>query len=211
MTGTDLTLSTLMGPVHGCRGFEGSVDLAGSTFAGEAWYHPTLGLIAAHVDWPPPDGVNVDLVGITDFGAAADGYGFIQKAGVLGPATSSFRLDTYDVHQAFDADKDTHAKMVVELRWVDEEKARETTPPSIAPEFGTAFGYYPSSLEASPLSFFYPDENGSGYTFWIGFVDQAAKNEAENGIAYHVAVQDDGSSGAGLRVTARILYKLYEP
>jgi len=44
-------------------------------------------------------------------------------------------------------------------------------------------------------------------------VDQAAKNEPENGIAYHISVKPSEFSplAGDVRVTARIVYKLYQP
>jgi hypothetical protein len=40
-------------------------------------------------------------------------------------------------------------------------------------------------------------------------VDQAAKNESENGIAYHVSAYYDFDEP--VRVTSRIVYQLYKP
>jgi hypothetical protein len=121
----------------------------------------------------------------------------------------SFDLSTYDVRGQFDADKDKHAKMLVEVRFMEDEKAKTADRPPIETDIGTVFGVYPHELIASPVSFFHAEENGKGFTFWIAYVDQAAKNESTNGISYHISatVPDYGSSP--VRVTSRIVYNLY--
>src|SRR5690606_14212728 len=110
--------------------------------------------------------------------------------GVVSPDNRTFRLSTYDRAGEFDADKTVHAKMLLELRWVDEDKARTDEFPALfSPDFGTVIGMFPASFVSSPISLLHPAENGKGYTFWYAFVDQAAKNEpGEGGIAYHAGV-----------------------
>ena len=105
-----------------------------------------------------------------------------------------------------DADKDSHAKMLVELRWADDAMAKTDKRPSIDPVFGTDTGMYSATLEQVPVSFLHPEENGKGYVYWYYYVDQAAKNQPMNGIEYHAGVRYD-SSFSPLRVTARIVYK----
>jgi hypothetical protein len=78
-------------------------------------------------------------------------------------------------------------------------------------EFGTVWGVYPYQLVESPVSLFHPEENGKGYKYWVGYVDQAAKNESSNGIAYHIGVNLPDYVSSPVRVTARILYHLWTP
>jgi len=62
-------------------------------------------------------------------------------------------------------------------------------------------------MTQSSTSIFHPEENGKGYVFWYGYVNQAAKNEAgSNGIAYHITVREDPGFSA-VRATGRIYYK----
>ena len=65
---------------------------------------------------------------------------------------------------------------------------------------------------ASPISLFHPSENGQGFTYWIAYVDQAAKNEAGgNGIAYHAGVTLPDFVSSPMRVSGRIVYHLVTP
>lgn len=216
MTEQDVAVETAAGTLHGCRRFtfEGSVDnseilsiLGADEASGEAWYHPKLGFVKAVIQVPGKDDYVFDFAGTHEMGKATSGVNHIQGMAVL-DTLESFDLNTYDVHGAFDADKDTHAKMLVEARFLDEEKAKTTNQPPVELEFGTVFGVFPHQLVSSPVSIFHPEENGEGFTYWYAYVDQAAKNEPENGIAYHVTatVPDYGSSK--VRVTSRIVYSL---
>jgi hypothetical protein len=105
--------------------------------------------------------------------------------------------------------------MLLELRYVDETKAKQTNVPEFVYgniEFGTTWGYFPHQLIASPVSLFHPEENGKGYTFFVAYVDQAAKNQQTNGITYHVkATLPDYMYGSPMRATARIVYHLWHP
>ena len=77
--------------------------------------------------------------------------------------------------------------------------------------FGTMGGmyYFPHELIESPVSVFFPEENGNGFRYWYAFVDQAAKNQDENGISYTISVDKDASLPE-LRVTARIAYEILQ-
>jgi hypothetical protein len=130
---------------------------------------------------------------------------------VLTPERPNFSLSTYDVAQTHDADKDTHAKMLLELRWADADRAATTDQPLVTETFRTVFGVFPSLLVPSPVSLFHPEENGLGYTFWVGYVDQAAKNEPINGISYAVDVSLPNSITHPVLVTARIHYARTSP
>lgn len=212
---TTASVETDMGLVHGCSQYEGTMTLEGEgvpefmkalTIDVQAWHHPQLGFVAGKI---PGLGAEFGLMGSRDYGKATSGTNIISAMGVLSGENRNFDLNTYDVHGNFDADKNKHAKMMIELRWLDEERAKSSEQPYVEVEFGTVFGIYPHQLIESPITFFHPHENGEGYTYWIGYVDQAAKNEPENGIAYHVSAYYDFD--APVRVTSRIVYEMYTP
>lgn len=205
------TVQTSLGPISGCRRFTASTVVAGTTYDGEVWFHPTLGMVSGHVSWPPPNGVSLDIRDLKDLGTPADGWNELQGMALLSPENTSFTLDTFDVRETFDADKNSHAKMLLELRWADETKARTQDAPPVDVEFGTVWGVFPHELVQSPVSIFHPEENGNGFTYWLAFVDQAAKNEPENGIAYHVRVRQPDYLSSAVRATARIHYALFTP
>jgi hypothetical protein len=205
------TVDTGMGKIYNCRRYQGSATVGGTLFEAELYYKPEIGPVAGNLNWPPPNGFSADILSAADFGAPEAGYNTIQSTRVIGPANPSFQLSTYDVNQQFDADKDSHAKMLLEFRWADEQKAEETSQPYVNPEFGTVWGIYPYELVSSPVSIFFPEENGKGFTYWMAYVDQAAKNESQNGIAYHISVDLESFITSEMRVTARIHYKLYQP
>jgi len=215
------SVTTGLGTIEGCKHFQGSFQLGGSnvpavisalTMSGDVWYHPTYGLVSVTVHRAPFPDMGVSMTGSSDYADLPGGYRLVQKMGVVdGVSSTNLTLDTYDLHQAFDADKDTHAKMLLEIRYVDETLAKTSEQPGVSIEFGTVWGYFPATLEPSALSYFHPEENhAGGYQQWIAFVDQAAKNETTNGIAYHITVYANTVSSP-VRVTARIIYKLYQP
>jgi hypothetical protein len=203
----DVTVETSMGAVSGCRQFRGSTSGYGMSFEGDAWYHPELGMIAGYASYPEPNGTHLDLLGIQDYGEQRPDVGSIQATGLVGPGRDRFSLNTYDVNQEFDADKNRHAKMFLEIRWTDEARAKSDLEPAAIVEFGVPMGYFPHQLVASPVSIFHPEENGKGYTFWVAYVDQAAKNNDGDGIAYHIDVAAADYATSDMRVTARILYR----
>ena len=206
-----LTADSPMGPIPNCRRYTGTTDVLGTTFEGELVMHDVLGNVSAWVNFPPPNGITLDMRELNDWGTASEGYNELQSMVLVGPESSSFTLDTYDVNGAFDADKDKHAKMLLELRFADADKAATDTKPAVLVEFGTTWGMFPHFLAPSPISIFHPEENGQGYTYWIALVDQAAKNEPENGIAYHISVTSPDYNTQDARVSARIIYALYTP
>jgi len=215
MTEQDVAIETDAGTLYGCRRFvfEGSVDnsdilsiLGTDKASGEVWYHPRLGFVKAVIHIKDKSDYVFDFVGTHEMGKAKSGVNRIQGMAVL-DKLESFELNTYNVNGEFDADKDTHAKMLVEVRFLDEEKAKTNEQPPVELEFGTIFGIFLYELVSSPVSFFHPEENGKGFTYWYAYVDEAAKNQPKNGIAYHVkaTVPDYGSK---VRITSRIVYSL---
>jgi len=139
----------------------------------------------------------------------SSGYRTIRKVAVVDSSSSSFKLDTYDCDgNQIAADKNTHAKMLLELRWADETMAQTDTQPLPNVEFGTTMGYFPNSMAESPASVFHPEENGKGFKYWYSYVSQAAKNEpGDNSTTYHISVRAVTGLSA-VRVTGRIYYKV---
>jgi hypothetical protein len=209
------TVVTGVGTLSGCSHFSGQAtsDSAGipAVFQGQVinadlWYHPSFGVVAFNT---PDIGIGTVMTGSNDCGSVDSfGYKIIRKVGVV-DASSSFNLDTYDCDgNQLAADKNTHAKMLLELRWVDETQAKTDTQPVPAVEFGVPMGYFPNTMTESPASVFHPEENGKGFKYWYSYVNQADKNgPGDNSTAYHIKV--DGVTGlAAVRVTARIYYKV---
>ena len=208
----DVTVATGVGPVSGCSHFSGQATsnsegvpavLRGLPISAELWYHPSYGIVAFN---SPEVGIGTAMSDSSDCGSVdSSGSRIIRKVGVV-DSSSSFNLDTYDCDgNQLAADKNTHAQMLLELRWVDETKAQTDTQPLPNVEFGTTMGYFPNSMAESPASVFHPEENGKGFKYWYSYVNQAAKSEPGVSTSYHIKV----GSVAGLspvRVTARIYY-----
>jgi hypothetical protein len=208
----DETVETPMGTLSGVKLFTGSGSALGQDLEGSVWYHPVYGIVAAETDFPDPVGLQGGLQGLLDPGDPDASTGVTQAVQAVGPGNPIFELDTYDISGSFDADKNKHAKMLLELRWQDEAKAKDpSAQPGVYTEFGTVWGTYPHTLVGSPVSFLHPEENGKGYTFWIAYVDQAAKNESQNGIAYHIRVTGGDALPSPVQVSARIIYERYQP
>lgn len=212
----DETVETAFGTLSGVKHFAGTVTLQGEAapalVAGvpldvEIWYHPSFGMVKGDM---PVLNVGMDMATEEDCGTPmTPGTNSIQKVGIVQPGGPTFRLATYDCSGEFNADKNTHAKMLLEVRFADEEMAKSTTQPPVIEEFGTVFGYFPERLIASPFSIFHPEENGQGYTFWYALVDEAAKNESgDNGIAYKIEVAPADTMTHAVRATARIRYNV---
>jgi hypothetical protein len=211
----DVTVATGMGRLSGCNRYTGQAmsnsdgvpaAFRGQTIGGELWYHPSFGVVAFNA---PGLGVGTTMTDSSDCGSIdSSNYRTIRKVGVV-DSSSSFSLDTYDCDgDQLAADKNTHAKMLLELRWADEAKAMTDEQPRPSVEFGTAIGYFPNSIAESPASIFHPEENGKGFKYWYSYVSQAAKNEpGDDSTSYHIRVGGVPGSSA-VRVTARIYYKV---
>lgn len=212
----DVTLMSAMGPVIGCRKYavSGTFTMAGlpltdTLIEGTGYVHPTLGLVG----WEAPDlGIGMSMSGTSNYGDATEGFNVIEMTDILTAANTHFSLHTYDRIGQWDADKNTHAKMLLEMRWADPTVAvtHDAPDPLMASvTFGTMGGlyYFPHDLVESPVSIFFPEENGNDFRYWYAFVDQAAKNQDENGISYSISVNKD-STLPDLRVTARIGYTI---
>ncbi len=212
------SVETSMGTVHGLNHYTGSGTVTGNDLpvylkniplTAEVWYSPELG---AAIKYRVPElGIGGDITGTLDFDTeVAEGYASVRKIGIINENNHSFELNTYEAFGKFDADKNTHAKMLLEIRYIDEEKAKTAAAPgypSTNIEFGVPNGYFPSTLTESSVSIFHPEENGKGYKFFIGYVDQASKNSTINPVSYHIKVSADTDITPDMRVTARIYYK----
>jgi hypothetical protein len=211
----DASVATGVGELAGCKHYTGAATsdsaeipalLKGQAIAAELWYHPDYGVVAFSA---PSLGLGTAMSGTDDCGAVdADGHRIIRKMGVV-DASSSLNLDSYECDgQRIAADKNTHAAMLLELRWVDEAAAKTDLQPGPAVEFGTTIGIFGNIVAESPASVFHPEENGKGYKYWYSYVNQAAKNEpGDDSTTYHIKVT--GRAGvAPVRVTARIYYKV---
>lgn len=220
-TESDASVTTAAGVVHGCNHYTGAfvgtgdaipAAFRGTEVTGELWWHPSYGVVAAKSSSVPLDTL---LAESSDCGAAEVGSFAVTRKTAVIDATHPFTLDTYDCAQQFDADKQTHAGMLLELRWLDEASARTHNPvgyPFVHVEFGTVFGYFPTTAPLeSAVSVFHPEENGLGMNHWLTYVNQAAKNESgSDGIAYHIRVTVDPGFSA-IRATARIHYRKIAP
>jgi hypothetical protein len=211
----DVAATTGMGPLPGCNHYSGQATsnsegipaaFRGMPISAELWYHPSYGVVAFNA---PGIGIGTAMSDSSDCGSIdSSDYRIIRKVGVV-DSSSSFDLDTYNCDgNQIAADKNTHAQMLLELRWVDETKAQTDTQPLPNVEFGTTMGVFPNSMAESPASVFHPEENGKGFKYWYSYVSQAAKNEpGDNSTTYHIKVGAvPGLSG--VRVTARIYYKV---
>ena len=211
----EATVATEMGKISGCSHFQGSATstspeipavLKGSAPTADLYYHPSYGVVAFN---SPTLNVGTAMTGTDDCGSIdSSNYRIIRKIGVV-DASTSFDLDTYvcDGNQ-FAADKNTHAAMLLELRWVDETAAMGDVQPAPVVEFGTGWGIFPQAMKETPASVFHPEENTKGFKYWYSYVNQAAKNEpGDNSTSYHIKVTG-GAGVAPVRVTARIYYKV---
>jgi hypothetical protein len=214
---SDVAVETSAGKIEGVNHYQVKATLSGDpvpsnvrgkALTGDVYYHPSYGVVAAS---SPELGFSVGMSESSDCGKVdSSGHRTIRKTGVV-TSSAEFKLDTYDCAGGlFDADKNTHAAMLLELRWLNEDSAKTTNKPGypmINIEFGTVIGVFPSDLTQSPKSVFHPEENDKGYVFWYAYVNQAAKNESgSNGIAYHIRVREDPGFSP-VRATARIYYK----
>ena len=211
----EATVATEMGKISGCSHFQGNATstspeipaaLKGSAPTADLYYHPSYGVVAFN---SPTLNVGTAMTGTDDCGSVdSSNYRIIRKMGVV-DASTSFDLDSYvcDGNQ-FAADKNTHAAMLLELRWVDETVAMGDVQPAPVVEFGTGLGTFPQAMKETPASVFHPEENTKGFKYWYSYVNQAAKNEpGDNSTSYHIKVTG-GAGVAPVRVTARIYYKV---
>lgn len=215
----DATVQTNIGTVEGCvhikikgtaTGDALPVIIKGIPLEGEVWYNETYGVVKARL---PQLGIEGNLEETWDIDDPDGEYRTIKKTGIVNDAKTHWKLSTYDMSGDFDADKNTHAKMLLELRWADEELAKSDqridTHPAVRVSFETIFGYFPHMLAESPVSIFHPEDNGKGYKFYYAYVDQAAKNvPGDDGVVYEINVRTtDPDVTPDIKATGRIYYR----
>lgn len=207
------TVQTDLGPQTAAH-YQGEVTVLNEKASGDLWSVSGVGIVKASGSWPGmPGNIKDAILGLTGSGGSfLDGdHTVASQESVIGPTNGQFKLDTYDLDGGIYADKNTHANMLLELRWADPEKAKTTAVPPVSSEFGTAIGYFPSSQVDSPVSVLHPDENGKGYHFWTSLVNQAAKNEPGGPeTTYHIKATYTGS-GDAVRATAQLNYHSLKP
>lgn len=208
----DATVQTAAGVFNGVTKFTGEVSFEGTVVNGVAWYHPEFGAIKATLDWPSPNGSVIDLAGVQDLGSDAAGANVIRSRGVVSDTNPAWELDTYNIGDGWTADRSKHAKMLLEIRFTDEASAKNATlEPNVTVEFGTTMGYFPHMMVPSPISFFHPEDNGKGYTFWVAYVNQAGAKWDHSEENYHIRVQYNYGNPSPVQVTGRIIYEKFDP
>ena len=208
-----VTRDSPRGPITGCIHATGDGNIAG-TFHFEVWFKPGVGVVDATATHPLLREARAGLLRTFHLGEdMGEGYRRATSGSVIGGAyPGRYTLDTASTAGKNDADKNTHAKMWLELRWADETRAKTPERPSVSTEFGTIFGTFPHQLVQSPVSLFHPEENGKGFVYWLARVDQAAKNELANPIAYHITVTAGlASPKSEVRADGQIRYKVLAP
>lgn len=180
-----------MGDIPGCRRATVTLSTSGIAIEAEIWTHDDLGIVHGVVDAEPWGTFEMGTEGWTGF-ADAGGVRLIQAEQILDASRPSFSLSTFDIDGDFLADKNVHAQMWLELRFADADRARTEDRPAVTETFGTVFGYFPSMLVRADASVLHPDDADEGFVYWIAAVDQAAKNEPENGIAYSLSASWSG-------------------
>ncbi|MBI1945630.1 MAG: hypothetical protein HYS27_08035 [Deltaproteobacteria bacterium] len=212
----DVEVVTPMGVLRGCSAFDATgvarnFFAAETTISGAGTFCPTFGLVTGRISEPASmAGLGLDVLGSADAADLGEGWSTVYKVAVLGVGgTGPFRLSSFDAHQANDADKETHAKMYLEVRWADDARAQTQDSPYLTPSFHTILGVFANDALAQHPSLLFPEDNAAGIVTWSVLVDQAAKNEADNGIAYGIDVNYDASFSA-IRAAARIVYKVVQ-
>lgn len=212
---TDVTVETSAGIIGGCTRL--TVDATVPLLFGDApaplraqiWVSKSMGVVKAQLD-DPLAGFGVGVLESRGWHDLGDDYASVEAVGVIGSGESRFELSSTEGGAGgLEADKETHAALLVEMRWVDDATAKTTAQPYAAVELGTLLGVFPAQVVQSSASFLHPDEAGKGYVYWIAYANEAAKNEpGSNGIAYHTKVDYD-TSLSPVRVSSRIIYKRY--
>lgn len=215
LVGEDEVVETFLGDMAAADHYQATATLLDMPASADIWWTEENGLARAEYTWagvPGQHGMAIET--IVAALSAGSGYENLVSETLIDATTPSVQFSSQDVHGEWDADKDSHALMVLELRWASDEMARTTTQPPVYEEFSTGWGYFPSNLSATDVSLFHPEEVGQGYTYWTAVVDQAAKNESVNGITFNITATWNSGAGTsspdeGVRASALILYKLW--
>ena len=204
-----------MGEVAGVSQYAGSAMLLGSEASATVWFAPNRGPVAFEYSWPSMPGAfqsgGAGLGGLSSRSDNADGTRTLYGETVLDPLNPVVEVNSYELANEFDADKNVHAKMVVAVRWADGARARTNEIPPVYEEFGTAMGYFPSYLSEVAVSPLHAGESDEGYVWWVAAVDQAAKNEPGDGTSYYAKATYDptygAADGAPVRAAVSLTYR----
>ncbi|MBM4388405.1 MAG: hypothetical protein FJ088_11740, partial [Deltaproteobacteria bacterium] len=79
------SVETEIGTVHDCKYFKASATVLGINLNADVRYNKQMGIVNANVNWPPPNGIKLDLTSLTDAGGAKEGYNVVKAVSVLGP------------------------------------------------------------------------------------------------------------------------------
>jgi hypothetical protein len=204
---------TEMGVVSGCDQYSVTLatsstlvvaSLQGVPMTGEVWIHPSFGVVAMNLT---SLGVQTKMSGSGDCGAVdPSGFRTIRKVGIVDSAHGRFELSSLGCTGAYEADKLSNAKILLEMRWMDESLAKTNIQPTNAYQLGTILREFPSTLARSESSVMHPEENGKGYQFWRAFADQAAPTQLGIGVSYQAVVFP--LANMPVRVSARIYYRV---
>lgn len=209
--GHDAVAPTPMGDIPGCH--EVTFDGAAGPLAmsGTIWTHDDLGFVHADLDAGAFGTFSAGMggyVGWEEGGATS----VVQSEGYVSPSSPAFYASTTRGLGVYDADKNVHAKMFLEMRWADDALARTATPLPVTVLFTAGWGYFPHLLVQSDTPYLHPEEASEGYVWWLAFVDEAAKNDpSENPISFDVSVNHDGTSADAVKIGTFIAYGRYAP
>ncbi len=193
--------------------YTGKAKPLGKDATGELYVVPGLGVVGGSWSWPEgPEGLRGGAIGL--LGSNEQHIeGGVRVAVANGTLTASgmskLRLDSYELSGGeFDGDKMQHAKMLLEVRWADPDKAKTETQPPAVFSAGTSAGSYGTPMTKVSVSVLHPEDNGKGYTFWSTLVDQADKYApGPNGIQYWCQIA--ATSDEPVFAAARMHYTLY--
>ncbi len=214
----DATVQTAQGPIAGTKHYTATSD-TNPPVTGEVWIQTGVGIVAAKYDFflISPNGPKTwNLADFQAGGDAGDGRRKVRRDIAIGAGTGEYRLASRDAAGEIDADKDVHAKMLLEARWADEARAKTDEAPPVHTMFEGGWGYFPEgsiAWQPLPFSILNPHENGAGYKFWYKFVDQALKNERFQPNVYSIHADwkgEDGDTGQ-VRLSGLINYRKYTP
>jgi len=210
------TVGTESGVVAGTQHLTGTIQISGDgvpdivrdvPVEGDLWVHPDLGIVKVAV---PSLGIGVGWEGVHDCAKANIGdLASCRASAVVDTNLPLFRVSTNDRSGVADADKMQHAKMLLELRYANEDDAiHRTDTPNVQIAIGNTYGVYSGGVSPYPFSIVHPEEKAKGYRDWSNSIDSADKYApGPNGIEYYTQVKHVAGTPP-VRVTARLIYHL---
>lgn len=201
--------------VEDCKHYYGYTMIYGKKTEVDIWYKPGLGLVDFRARSELLDAYyEGKMDSYTNVIYIDDSTILIKSENILGldGGPQIFELNTFSVNNKLDADKNTHAKIWVEVREVDSDKAKSGFYPSVWHEVGVHDGVFSetySQLNRSSVSLFHPEEKGENFIYWNLLVDKGAKNSEGDSTFYYAKV-GLSTTNAKVRVSGAILYKIYK-